>query len=112
LNDPDLDSAEDGDTKICNGTGGYSDIYGGIRIGDSVVGGSQVTLRDESGKVLATTSLETKLIFSESCDFEFTLSNVPDADFYQLEVSHRGGLTFSKQELESRSWDVRVTLGD
>jgi hypothetical protein len=100
--------------KYCRGTGGYSDISGGVKIGGEVLGGTQVRVRDESGKVLATSSLmnDPERSYPTGCNFDFELTNVPGAEFYQIEISHRGGLTFSMQDLERQSWYVIVSLGN
>ena len=39
------------------------------------------------------------------------ISGVLDADFYKIEVAHRGALTFSKRELASNGWHVETKLG-
>ena len=46
-----------------------------------------------------------------ACEFEFTVDGVRDADFYTVEVSHRGGLSFSKAEMEANGWTVEASLG-
>jgi hypothetical protein len=88
----------------CYGTGGYSDM----------AEGADVTVKDGAGKILATGSLGggTGSIsnFASSCSFEFTVQ-VPDADFYTVEVSHRGGVNFSHADLESKGWTVSLSLG-
>ena len=38
--------------------------------------------------------------------FAFQVDDVPDADFYEVEVSHRGGLTWPQEELDDEGWDV------
>jgi hypothetical protein len=85
----------------CFGTGGYNDL----------AAGAQVTIRDETGKVLATGHLdEGKTKSASECDFAFNL-DVPDAKFYQVEVSHRGQVTYSADDLEKAGWRVQLTLG-
>jgi hypothetical protein len=38
--------------------------------------------------------------------------DVPDGlDFYTVEVSHRGGLTYTHAEMEAADWVVGLTLG-
>lgn len=99
----------------CNPTGGYSDL------GD----GAQVTVKDGAGKVLAVGSLETgtgstKLVDYDSymstyagyCSHNFTISTVPDAAFYNVEIGHRGGLNYSKAEMSEKSWTVGLSIGN
>jgi hypothetical protein len=35
-----------------------------------------------------------------------------DADFYSVEVSHRGEITYSRDELEAAGWSIDLTLGE
>jgi hypothetical protein len=70
----------------CHGAGGYDDI----------AAGTQVTIKDQAGAIIATGALDGGTWFSgtkESCGFHFVVSKVPDATFYSIEVSHRGALT-------------------
>jgi hypothetical protein len=86
----------------CTGLGGYSDINAG----------TSVVVRDQSGKVLATGSLDAgKIVSLETCEFAFSVQSVPDADFYQVEVSRRGNMTYSKSDLDKRNWKVSLSLG-
>jgi hypothetical protein len=86
----------------CTGEGGYDDIRAG----------AAVIVKDESGKVLATGSLGSgKITDPATCEFSFSLADVPDAKFYQIEVSHRGALTYSRDDLDKRGWKVEFTLG-
>jgi len=88
--------------QTCTGMGGYDDIQQG----------AAVVVRDESNKVLATSSLKGgKIVALETCGFDFTVDNVPDANFYQVEVSHRGAVTYSKADLDSKGWKVALSLG-
>jgi len=85
----------------CTGTGGYSDIQAG----------TEVVVKDQAGKVLATASLGDGRVDSGTCVFDFSVSHLPDADFYQVEVSHRGNVTYSKADLEKTNWTIGVELG-
>jgi hypothetical protein len=86
----------------CSGTGGYSDI------GD----GTDVTVKDGAGKVIGTGRLSTNVEGSQDtgCAYDFTVA-VPDADFYVVAVSHRGELTYSRDEMQQHDWKVGFTLG-
>jgi hypothetical protein len=87
----------------CQGTGGYADIQAGLT----------VTVKDASGKIIATSRLVDDDANSPAgkCSYTFAVQ-VPDADFYAFEVGHRGELTYSRDELEGMDWDVGFTLGD
>jgi hypothetical protein len=84
----------------CEGTGGYKDIQAG----------TAVTVRDEKGTVIATTQLGpgTYDPSSHTCSFKFRVIDLDDHPFYQVEVSHRGAITESKEEV---SRGVEITLG-
>lgn len=91
----------------CYGTGGYDDI------GE----GSSVTIRDGRDAIIATGSLgggtggEAYLDDSTvSCNLSFSVADVPDVDFYQIEVSHRGALSYSKADMVSKGWSVDLSL--
>lgn len=100
---------------VCRGAGGYEDL------GE----GTQVVVRNESGEVIATGALGAgSLPLSEDnsptttsydwspCTFPIEVTDVPDAEFYTVEVSHRGGLTYSAAELEGLDWQPQLTIGD
>ena len=82
----DYENAEEGDP--CSGLGGYDDM-------DT---GTNVTVRDEDGTLLATGSLEAGILSEVlndvffACEFSFKVEDVPDAKFYSVEASRRGGL--------------------
>ncbi|MFE4501722.1 hypothetical protein ACFRFQ_17865 [Rhodococcus sp. NPDC056743] len=73
----------------CVGDGGYDDIRPG----------AEVKVTDEAGKTLATGRLEGGETSNGECVLPFTVSGVPaGSTFYQVEISHRGGLTYSEAE--------------
>ncbi|MFJ3246495.1 hypothetical protein [Streptomyces sp. NPDC086782] len=91
-----LDSGE-----LCSGTGGYSDIDFG----------TQVTITDAAGTLVAVGSLGLGQKTEQGCEFPFTVDDItPGSKFYTVEVSHRGGL--SKAEDELRTGGLAFTLGD
>ena len=91
--------------ELCRGTGGYDDVREG----------AQVVVKDGGGKIIASTSLSSgkaaRPDYTWRCQFDFAIQDVPKADFYQVEVSHRGALTYSRQDMEERGWFVALTLG-
>jgi hypothetical protein len=76
---------------------------------DDIVAGARVTVRDGKGTVLATTVLTGGTPSTTGCTFAFR-THVPDADFYQVGVGHRGALTFSRDELDKKHWSVAARL--
>ncbi|MFK4146861.1 hypothetical protein [Streptomyces sp. NPDC004065] len=91
-----LDSGE-----TCSGTGGYSDIDFG----------TQVTVTDAAGTLVATGSLGLGRETEQGCEFPFTVDDItPGSKLYTVEISHRGGLTKTEDEL--RAGRLGFTLGD
>jgi len=96
----------DGTTENCWGSGGYSDL------GE----GTQVIVRDDSGKTVGIGSLDAGSVperfdFGDtivSCGWSFTVEEVTSgAASYSVEVAHRGEIAFTEDEAES----VALTLG-
>lgn len=86
----------------CAGSGGYSDMQPG----------AGVTVTDGTGKILAIGELGVSAGASHFCVFGFHVDDVPKADFYKIEVSHRGAITYSFARLDGANWEVKLTLGD
>jgi hypothetical protein len=73
---------------------------------------AQVVIRDGNGNTLATGHLQPGEVKSTvECVFAFEVAGVPDADFYSVEVSHRGELSYARADLEASGWVVSLTLG-
>lgn len=88
-------------TGPCFGSGGYSDIGPG----------TQVVVKDRSGKIMATGSLGPgKARGGSICQFKFAME-VPSSDFYSFEVGRRGSITYTPEELEAAGWHVGFSLG-
>jgi hypothetical protein len=87
--------------RSCEGDGGYSDIQAG----------TAVTISDAAGRVVAAGVLAGgRASSSADCDFTFSVPDVPGGeDLYRLEVSHRGTLTYTADQLAA---GPVVTLGD
>ena len=86
---------------------------------DDIRVGTAVTVWNEKDTVIATGQLEAPTFQAlgtslaadlGTCTFPFTVE-VPKAEFHAIEVSHRGKLNFSYQELVSKSWRVETSLG-
>lgn len=93
----------------CEGLGGYDDMRPG----------TQVVVKDGAGAVLATGRLGQgkagslgagPTAIANWCEFSWSISNLPDSAFYEVEVSHRGGLTYSRAQLDSMGWTVAHEL--
>ena len=84
----------------CVGTGGYDDM----------VRGASVTVYDPSGTVIATGQVhQTEMLDSVMCRLDFEVTDVPDGHaFYQIELSHRGKVTFPVDVAKRR---VALSLG-
>jgi hypothetical protein len=74
--------------------------------------GAQVTVTNSKGKIIGASSLHAKGPTSDGeCVWKFAVDGIPDSDFYKVEVAHRGGLTFSKDEMTANHWKAQLTLG-
>ena len=86
----------------CWGSSGYDDISGGLG----------VVIKDGAGTIIANDDLWTgKNTGRNACTFPFYVSNVPDADFYTIEVGRRGSLVYSRDEITRADWSVAFRLG-
>lgn len=95
----------------CQMAAGYNDIQTG----------AQITVTDEAGKVIGLGQLGaglTKVInnvdgtglTSWRCEFRFSVPNIPAGhQFFGLEVTHRGVVRFTADQIESGK--VKLTLG-
>jgi hypothetical protein len=104
LHDPDSFSGLSSGTA-CEGSNGYNDI----------TQGAQVTVSDNSGSILAVSSSGMSAGTADgsgNCVFSFTIDNVPYSQFYQFQVSHRGQLAYSYQQLSSDNFQIATTLGN
>lgn len=89
---------ESGD--VCSGTGGYDDIDLG----------TQVTVTDADGTLVAMGMLLFGEKTAAGCEFAFTVDDItPGSKFYTVEVAHRGGLTQTEDAL--RTGGLAFSLG-
>lgn len=87
----------------CEGSGGYDDIGSG----------TQVVVKDAKDEIIATGSLGPGTATTAiQCEFAFEIKDVPESDFYSIEVSHRGAITYSLEKMNLSDWEVGLTLGD
>lgn len=82
--------------------GGYSDIGPG----------TAVEVRNETGETIAAGRLGVGESIGLGCNFPIEVHDVPDAKFYRIGVGRRGELSYSKDEIEARDWEVAFQLGD
>lgn len=76
----------------CEGTGGFDDI----------TEGTGVTVYSGNGTVVGTGRLTNGVVFGVRCSFSVVVEKVPvGADFFQVEVSHRGKLTLSAADAKA-----------
>lgn len=94
-----------GNMKIgdsCEGSGGYNDI-------NSI---TQVVAKD-GNDIVAITSLGTgSADGTGNCSYSFTFDKIAKKNFYSFEVSHRGALNFSYDELKDQDYRVDFSLGE
>jgi hypothetical protein len=77
--------------------------------------GSQVSLEDQSGEVVGVGAIsEGELDQRGGCLLRFSISDVRDADFYQLKSSsaQRAPMIVSRDDLVASQWHLDLELGD
>jgi len=88
----------------CSGDGGYSDMDEG----------ATVSVKNQSGTLIGSGHLGAGKIEGDvlkACVFPFEVKGVKDAQFFQVEVGRRGGLSYSKADMEQKDWTVSASLG-
>ena len=90
-----------GSNYYCSGTGGYDDLESGASVVIRNSDGKQVGL----GVLRGGESTESE----DTCVFTFVVEDVDDGDeLYSVEVTHRGEVTFRKDDAKS----VALSIGD
>jgi len=84
------------------GSGGYDDIGPGM----------PVTVRDQDGKIIGSSSLPDtgEEIENHACEWTMPIE-VEDAEQYAVEGGHRGAVTYSREQLEGKDWTVMMGVG-
>src|ERR1019366_5145005 len=78
----------------CYGTGGDADI----------ASGTGVTVKNGSGSIIATTTLDNGVAGGGICTFNISIK-VPQTAFYQVEIGQGHGTTsYSLSQLENEHW--------
>jgi hypothetical protein len=86
--------------------------YSSVRGFDDIHEGTAVTVRDEAGTTVAIGRLGAPDCASGDCVYPFAVDDVPgDSPFYEVEVSHRGGVTFSRDDLRSKGAELVLGSG-
>ncbi len=101
LSDTDFSGYSSGSS--CSGSYGYDDIDAG----------AEVRIKDESGTLVATGTLEPGTFDGLYCVFPFTVEDVPTAKYYEISAGNdsRGGVHFTPKEMKSRHWAAHLSLG-
>lgn len=82
--------------------------------------GADIVVKDADGTIIAAGAISQSVggkpgfvnrARSRECIFRGSVDNVPESDFYSIEVSHRGAKTYSKAELAASNWALQFTLG-
>lgn len=79
--------------------GGYEDLKAG----------AEVVVTGASHEVLAVTRLVGGELTGDGCTFAFEVE-VPESDFYNVEVTHRGEISYSASDLERAGWFVSLEV--
>jgi hypothetical protein len=84
------------------GSGGYSDISPGM----------PVTVKDQDGKIIGSSSLpETgEQLENHACEWTMPIE-VEDAEQYAVEGGDRGAVTYSHDQLDDKDWTIRIGIG-
>lgn len=82
----------------CNGTGGYTDL----------AAGTSITVYDNTGAVISVGNLSAGSDTGDACIFAWSIPNVPKSNFYKVEISHRGQLTYSYAQATSGELDSSI----
>jgi hypothetical protein len=69
-----------------------------------------VEVRDESNKLIGSSTTGVDTLAGTGCVVEFTIQGLPEADFYQIEIGTHGGPSYTFEELETANWDIELTL--
>ena len=98
-----------GTASDCYGLGGFDDIERNL----------PTVLRDaQTGLILGSTNLSAgtgtygSSVTSKECTFTWLMEDVPEVDFYEIEIGDRGEVLYSLSDLEDNGWRIGTQLGD
>ena len=84
----------------CKGLGRY----------DGILGGTPLVVKDVTGAVIATGSVDIgRVAEGSTCDFQFVVRDVPKADVYRFEILDRAVGTYRYDDLVARGWQVSLS---
>ena len=93
--------------SACTGQGQYADIQAG----------APVTITDSTGEVIGVSHLGTgrRRLTGETapggtCDFEFVVGGIPEAEVYGIRFERRGTLKYSLAEMKQQGWAIQLEL--
>jgi hypothetical protein len=94
---------DNGDVDYCTGNGGFDDLTGGMG----------VVIENGSGDTIAVGEAQpgTYSQNDNTCEFAFTVEDVPESDFYAIRISHRSGPTYSYEQLQEMNWHIQLSIG-
>ncbi|MBC3194845.1 hypothetical protein H7X46_27720 [Pseudonocardia sp. C8] len=76
---------------------------------DDIAEGVSVTVRDSGGAIAGVGHLGAGRPEPYGCTFPFTVADLPSSEFYTVEISHRGEVTFTADDVAAG--DVHLSLG-
>lgn len=86
----------------CRGAGGFADLQEG----------ADVWVYDAGETLIAKGTIgASEYVRSEGCVLSFTVTDVPDSDFYQLKINTRDAPVYSMAEMEEMDWTVSLVIG-
>src|SRR3954447_1267898 len=99
--------------KVCQGAGGYTDLVEGTPVvvrdgGGQVIGSGRFSAGKGAGGVRSGATGASGA--PAACVFAFTVKHVPDADTYSFQMSHRGEVVYTREELEDNNWKIGAAL--
>jgi hypothetical protein len=75
---------------------------------DDIKSGAQVVIKDDSGKVIATTTLGPGDAIGAGCTFPFSVDVPRGSDFYGVELGRRGSVQYTADQLAD---GIHLTIG-
>ena len=93
--------------SACTGQGQYADIQAG----------APVTITDSTGGVIGVSHLGTghrrlagDVAADGTCDFEFVVGGIPEAEVSGIRFERRGTLQYSLAEMKQQGWAIQLEL--
>jgi hypothetical protein len=89
------------DGAPCVGTGDYADL----------ATGAPVRVLDRDGSVLARGQIDSSKASAAGCAMHFAVSDVPNADIYQVQLGDHALLPYTAADLNDSNWAIDTTVG-